>query len=237
MGTSLLKRAGKRAVHVFLSHLHHDHIEGLRFFPPMYKRGWRCSVYGPDSGSYALQKILARTMEGRFFPVELSELQAKLEIRGLQKNETIVLPGRPQVKIHARHIPAHPKFGVQLYRLESGGRSVVYATDVEAPKGGFEEVVDFARGADILIHDSQYTDQEYFREEDNRQGWGHSTVRMAAETAREAGVKQLILYHHDPSRTDSQIVPLEKLAKSIFPKSKAAREGMTLRLAAKTAKP
>jgi ribonuclease BN (tRNA processing enzyme) len=89
-------------------------------------------------------------------------------------------------------------------------------------------VVRFAQGADILIHDSQYTDDEYHREAASKKGWGHSTVRMAAEAAREAGVGELIMYHHDPCRTDAEIPALENLARSIFPRAQAAREGLTI---------
>ncbi len=119
-----------------------------------------------------------------------------------------------------------------LYRIEFGGRALVYATDVEAPKGGHEDVVDLARGADVLIHDSQYTDHEYFEAQHTKAGWGHSTVRMAAEVAREAGVGSLLLYHHDPSHDDAEVLQLERLAQSIFPNSQAAYEGLELSFAA-----
>jgi ribonuclease BN (tRNA processing enzyme) len=117
-----------------------------------------------------------------------------------------------------------------MYRVTCGGRSVVYATDVEGPKGGHEDVVAFARGADVLIHDAQYTDLEYHGGHLNKAGWGHSTVRMAAEVACAAKVKQLVLYHHDPEHDDAQVHQLERLARTIFPKSRAATEGLEVRL-------
>ena len=118
-----------------------------------------------------------------------------------------------------------------LYRITHAGHSVVYATDVESPKGGYEDVVAFARGADVLIHDAQYTDEEYHGGHLNKAGWGHSTVRMAAEAARAAGVGQLFLYHHDPEHDDAEVRQLERLARSIFPHSRAATEGLEVRLA------
>lgn len=233
LGEQLAARNHNHRVHIFLSHMHHDHIEGLRFFQPLYRSGWTCHVYGPESEDHPVEEALQHMMKPRFFPVELGELQATIKVRGLHTNERLVFPGSPKVTVDSVHIGAHPKFGVQLYKISYAGRSVVYATDVESPLGGHEPVVELARGADVLIHDAQYTDHEYHRDTGHKRGWGHSTVRMAAETAVEAGVGQLILYHHDPSRSDSQIPRLEQLAKKIFPRTRAAREGMTVRLAAK----
>ena len=228
LGRTLMNGNGTRTMRLFLSHLHHDHIEGLRFFAPFYDKSWRCLIYGPHSGPAELQRALEATMEPRLFPVSLGDLQARIEIQDLPKSDRLVLEGEPPVTIETQHSQAHPKFGVQLYRISYGARSVVYATDVEAPYGGFEDVVRFAKGADILIHDSQYTDDEYQREVANKKGWGHSTVRMAAEAAREAGVGELLMYHHDPCRTDDQIPLLEELARSVFPRTRAAREGLTI---------
>ncbi len=215
---------------ILLSHLHHDHIEGLRFFKPFYRKGWRCRLYGPDTGEPGLAEHLAQTMRGRFFPVDMEELPARIDVRQLRPGRRLNLGGQPKVQVEVEHTSAHPRFGVHLFRLTCHGRSVVYATDIEAPQGGFDSVVRFAAGADVLIHDAQYTHHEYFRDEDNRQGWGHSTVRMAAEAARAAGVGQLILFHHDPCRRDAQIPPLERLAKKIFPRARAAREGLVVGL-------
>ncbi|HYD47343.1 MAG TPA: MBL fold metallo-hydrolase [Terriglobales bacterium] len=231
LGEQLAARSnGARRVHIFLSHMHHDHIEGLRFFQPFYRQGWTCFVYGPESDDHPVKKALAHMMSPRFFPVELGDLQARIKVCGLRARQTLVFPGEPKVIVESVHIGAHPKFGVQLYKVSCGSRSVVYATDVESPLGGFDSVVELARDADVLIHDAQYTDHEYDRADDHRRGWGHSTVRMAAETARAAGVRQLILYHHDPSRTDIQVPKLEQVARTIFPRSRAAREGLTITL-------
>lgn len=236
-GEHLLRRAADSAVHIFISHLHHDHVEGLRFFPPLYRPGWRCRVYGPETAQADFASRVQATMGGYLFPVETEELAADLQIRGLAADESVHLGGAAPTKIESAHCCAHPKQGVRLYRLRHAGRVVVYATDVEAPCGGFEQVVRFASGADVLIHDAQYTENDYFRPQDNRQGWGHSTVRMAAEAARAAGVGRLVLYHHDPSRSDAAIPELERTAQDIFRRSTAAYEGLVIRLTPKAAKP
>ena len=153
LGRDMVQRPGKPVVHIFLSHLHHDHIEGLRFFAPAYSPEWKCYVYGANSATPSLKALLAQTMSPRFFPVSLSQLPARLAIRSLGKHDRVRLPGAQPTFIQARFSAAHPKVGVMLYRVTRAGRSVVYATDVESPKGGYEDVVAFARGADVLIHD------------------------------------------------------------------------------------
>lgn len=230
LGQALVKARSSGQVHIFLSHMHHDHIEGLRFFQPFYREGWDCTVYGPESDAHPVKQALVHMMRPRFFPVELGELRAGITVRGLDPTETINFPGRPAVRVEGLHSAAHPKFGVQLYRITRGNRSVVYATDVEGPLGGFESVAAFAKGADVLIHDAQYTENEYYAAGLNKQGWGHSTVPMAVAAAKAAGVKQLVLFHHDPSRTDGQVPKLETQARRLFPRSRAAREGLTLTL-------
>lgn len=231
LGKQMIAEQRAPRVHIFLSHFHHDHIEGLRYFAPAYNRAWRCHVYGPGEGASSVEKLLQRTMETRLFPVSLAELPARLDLHTLGKHQNIRIAGSPPIVVKARFSRAHPKVGVLLYRIEFNGHSVVYATDVEAPLGGHDDVVEIARDADVLIHDSQYTDAEYFDGGASKAGWGHSTVRMSAEIAREAGVGRLFLYHHDPSHGDRVVRQLERLAKSIFPNSQAAAEGVELRLA------
>lgn len=229
LGRELVRRPGEPTVYIFLSHLHHDHIEGLRFFAPAYSPEWRCNIYGAGSAPGTLKKMLARMMTPRLFPVSLPQLPARLAIQGLDHHARVRLAGSHPILVTARYSAAHPKVGVMLYRLTWAGRSVVYATDVEGPKGGHEDVVAFARGADVLIHDAQYTDAEYHGGHLNKAGWGHSTVRMAAEAARDAGVGELFLYHHDPEHDDVEVRRLERFARTIFPHTRAATEGLELR--------
>lgn len=231
LGHALVRRPGKRIVRIFLSHLHHDHIEGLRFFAPLYSPDWSCHVYGAASGPPdTLKELLAQTMTPRLFPVALSQLPARLQIRSLKKQQRFNFGSPAATQVVARFSEAHPKVGVTIYRVNRHGRSVVYASDVESPKGGFEDVVALAQGADVLIHDAQYTDEEYFGGRLKKADWGHSTVLMAAKAARAAKVGQLILYHHDPDHDDAEICRLERLAQSVFPRSRAAREGLDLSL-------
>jgi ribonuclease BN (tRNA processing enzyme) len=226
LGYLLGKNTRQSDLHIFFSHTHHDHIEGLRFFGPAYNKRWTCHLYGRGRGT-TMERVLRSAMKPHVFPVSLDELPGRIELHDLADQEDIELGGHPPVVVTARHSDAHPKVGVLLYRIACGGRSVVYSTDVEAARGGHGDVVDFARGADVLIHDAQYTDEEYFGKV-NKAGWGHSTVRQAAETARDAGVGQLVLYHHDPEHDDRHIAKLEREACKIFPATCAAREGLEI---------
>jgi phosphoribosyl 1,2-cyclic phosphodiesterase len=230
LGREIIGGNRNGAIHLFLSHTHHDHIEGLRFFEPIYRAEWRCNLYGSGRGAQTLERVLSGAMQPRFFPVSLSELPAKVAIKELKSGQNLRLGGNPSVVVTIRHSGAHPKIGVNLYRITYQGRSVVYATDVESAKGGHADVVDFARGADVLIHDAQYTDEEYYGGHLNKSGWGHSTVRQAAEAARDAQVGELLLFHHDPSHDDASVRGLEGLARRTFPRARAAHEGLEIEL-------
>ncbi len=232
------------AVYLFLSHLHHDHIEGLRHFQPAYSPGWQCWIYGPSPGRVGLARGLSALMQSPWFPRTMRSLPARIVVRKLPARGHVVLvhpkplllparagPPADVPVISARHVRAHPQPGVMLYRLSYRGRTVVYATDVDMTRWAQSEFVQFARRADVLILDAQYASPEEPRESPARASeWGHTSLRTAAEIAREADVGELVLFHHDPRRSDAEITDLERLARTIFPPTRAAREGMELQL-------
>jgi ribonuclease BN (tRNA processing enzyme) len=121
----------------------------------------------------------------------------------------------------------HPNGGVLNFRIEHGGRSVVLATDVEGTEGVNGDLVEFTRGTDLLIHDAQYTDEEY---DEHKRGWGHSTWRMATDVAWRAQARRLVLFHHDPEHDDSAVEEIERAAREKFPRCIAACEGLEIRL-------
>jgi ribonuclease BN (tRNA processing enzyme) len=139
---------------------------------------------------------------------------------------------RPDDTVEVRLLQsyAHPG-GVMLYRITWRDQAVVYATDTEGYVSGDRRLIAFAKDADLLIHDAQYTHEHYCGEVPGlpaTQGWGHSTTQIACELAAAAGVHQLALFHHDPGYDDDRIAANETLAKALFPKSLAAREGLKL---------
>jgi len=134
------------------------------------------------------------------------------------------------VVIHIHKSFAHPG-GVYVYRITWRGKSVVYATDTEGYVGTDRKLVQFAKDADVLIHDAQYSEEHYRGQLagfPSTQGYGHSTVTMACEVAASARVGQLILFHHDPSYSDAMITSLEATAKAQFNEARAADEGLEL---------
>ncbi len=207
------------------SHLHWDHIQGFPFFVPAYLPETRLKLIGPlgDDGSRLLEDVLEQQMSPPTFPVTLSAMPSRKEFCGLAGGEVLEV-GEATVRSARLH---HPQ-GCLGYRIEHGGRSVVFCTDTEPlPDGGAPEaVLELARGADLLIYDAQYTPEEY----PARRGWGHSTWQDAVEVAKAAGVARLALFHHDPAHDDRAVADIERAAQSVFPAAFAAREGCTVTL-------
>jgi len=181
------------------------------------------------------------------FPVSLDELKGKKEIFSLAGGEVIRFrsPGkrpktgaRPEASRAGKNgrIVKTPKNqekklnGVMLYRVYHKTKSVVYATDIEQQEGGYPEIIEFFRGADLLIHDAQYLNEEYFSRTKPRKGWGHSTLDMAIDVAKKAEVKRLVLFHHEPTHDDKTMKQIEKQAKRLFRSSVVAHEGMEIAL-------
>ena len=247
LGKELVKKnRGPLLLNLFLSHTHHDHLFGFYFFDPLFDRHNRINIFGPGSGKRPLAETLRAAMEPALFPIGLDALDAKKMIWSLIGDQRIALRGSRQVpKItqasdstddHSDEVvilthssSAHPN-GVMLYRVFYAGKSLVYATDIEEIPGGYADVIEFARGADILIHDAQYLESEYTSRTNPRKGWGHSTVESATEVAKKAGVKRLVLFHHEPTHDDRCIDEIAKLARRRFPATTAAAEGMVIGL-------
>ena len=208
--------AGPSATTILLSHVHWDHIQGLPFFTPIYVPGnWIEVVSGPN-GAMPLEAVLRRQMSAPFFPVEFDDVSRQVRVREPRVGERFVV-GDVEVTMAKLNHP-DPVFG---YRLDYKGASVVYATDTEHFACVDPALARLAAGADVLIYDAQYTPEEY----PGKVGWGHSTWEAAVALARTAGVRQLVLYHHDPRRSDEAVAAIEARARVAFPGTVAAREG------------
>jgi phosphoribosyl 1,2-cyclic phosphodiesterase len=232
---------------LLFTHTHHDHTQGFPFFRPLYFQTTTLYIFGPRTLEADLHEVLARAMLPPVFPITLDQLPCVRIVRNLNEGETVVLStdnAEPQVitgrlpsslsapenvLIHAMRSYAHPQ-GVYVYRIEHHGKAVVYATDTEGYVGGDQRLIRFVRDAALLIHDAQYTESEYRSPLSSKQGWGHSTWRMAISVAQAAAVKQLVLFHHDPEHSDETLDDLEKEARAVFPATHLAREGMTIEL-------
>jgi phosphoribosyl 1,2-cyclic phosphodiesterase len=248
LGQALQKNSNAPAPsYVFLSHTHIDHIIGLCFFAPLLTPNTQTYILGPGINRQSLTNQLQLLTRTSLFPVTLEELKGEKEICSLHgdelihfssANEHLVIRRRSKaaktladdLTIATHKSPAHPRDGVMLYRVTYRGKSVVYATDIEQRENGYPDVIEFARGADLLIHDAQYLRGEYYSRTKSKRGWGHSTIQMAAAVAKKANVKRLVLYHHEPLHDDRAMREIAKLGKRLFAAALVAHEGMELSL-------
>lgn len=224
LGDALAAKGGAVSATLLLSHLHWDHIQGLPFFVPAYLPSSELTIVGGQNGVMSLGETLAHQMTAPVFPVRLDELGARIALREVRHGEVFAV-GDATVRAAKLNHPG----GVLAYRIEHAGRSVVYATDTEHYACVDPTLRALAEGADVLVYDAQYTPEEYRGDVGpSKVGWGHSTFAAGAELARAAGVGQLVLFHHDPRRTDEGVAEVERRARELFASSVAAREGMRI---------
>jgi phosphoribosyl 1,2-cyclic phosphodiesterase len=222
LGEQLVKQAAGRPleIHLLFTHFHWDHVLGLPFFPPLYDSRTSLTIY---SSPYAapLCSSVAGVMKYPYFPVEFNSLPAR--IRLVDVTSSGVRVGQAEV---AAFPVSHPQ-GACGYRIRVSGSSFIYAPDREPGDEKLDQTVrEYARGASLLIHDAQHTPEEYaiYR------GRGHSSWSEAASVASDAGVKRLVLFHHDPQHTDEAIARITAEAQRMFPNTAAAREGTSIEI-------
>jgi phosphoribosyl 1,2-cyclic phosphodiesterase len=185
--------------HALVTHLHWDHVQGLPFFVPVHRPGARLDIHGPADCGIDLATAFDRFMNPPFFPVGIDELAGDIAFHTLEEGTFELGPAT----VVARSVPHIGRtFG---YRVTIGGRSVVYLPDHQQPQDGSHHVdpavLELCRDADLLIHDAQYTAEEFAR----KAHWGHSTVDYAVTVAAAAGARRLVLFHHDPEHGDAVI--------------------------------
>ena len=212
-------RDGIRNTTILLSHLHWDHVAGLPFFTPVYVPGHRVEIAMGPNGVMPLEQAMRELFRAPFFPVPFDDLGGTVTTRELRSNDCFTIGDITITMARLNH--PDPVYG---YRLEHAGQSIVYATDTEHFACVDPTLRKLASGADILIYDSQYTPEEY----PTKVGWGHSTWQAGVELARAAAIPQLVMFHHDPMRTDAQLAAMEAAAQAALPGTVAAREGLVL---------
>ena len=217
-------------LHLLLTHNHWDHLLGLPFFDPIYREDTEILIDGWPLAFQALTRVFDDHMGDGFFPVAFDQLKARISFINRLARGPLVLD---DVQIDA--IPVNHPQGCLGFRLREGNQTLVFITDNELGQEGGKPMGDFARFAqdcDLLIHDAQYLPEEI----SEHRGWGHSTDEEAVHLAIEARAKQLVLTHHDPSRTDKEVKRIVNQARKLvsgkrFPqKIEAAREGASYHL-------
>ncbi len=215
-------------VDLFLSHLHWDHILGFPFFRPVFQKSNRLRIYGPSLEPNSSFNPLSAAIAPPWFPVSMESMQADITYSVIDGEQTLNLRDGIIVRTMFTNHPG----SCLAFRVEYKGCSCCYVSDHEHKENVHEQLVAFAQGSDVLIHDAQYTDQEYYGNGTHKPkiDWGHSTWQSVVKVAREAKVKRLFLFHHDPSRTDDALSAIEVLAKQKFPSCQAAKEGVVIQV-------
>lgn len=220
LGKELVARGYKQEIiNISFTHFHMDHIQGFPFFAPAYNPEQKIGIHvmGKERQVKNLKEIFSTQMQAEYFPVQLEAMGAHFDFLSLADEETF----------YGARVSATPQFhkfpgGSYGLRIEDVSGSLVICTDVEHLNGIDEGIVKLAENADMLIHDGQYTEEEYF----THKGWGHSTWKQAVEVAIRAKVKKLVITHHDPDHDDDFLDRMEKECKKEFPNSLFAKEGM-----------
>ncbi|MEP7199451.1 MAG: MBL fold metallo-hydrolase [Chloroflexota bacterium] len=235
-------------VNLLFSHTHHDHTQGFPFFLPAYRGTSTLYIFGPRMLQEDLHEALSRSMVSPSFPIDLDDLHSMRVVRNVDETELIVLrpnshtpevcniyrdnldfpPDAVQISLFKSY--AHPKTGTFMYRIHWRDKSMVYASDTESYVGGDSRLIAFAKDTDLLIHDAQFTQEEYVALPVPKQGWGHSTPEMAIAIAKAANAKRLALFHHDPMHDDAMVEAMGHQAQADFPSAFVAMEGLTLNL-------
>jgi phosphoribosyl 1,2-cyclic phosphodiesterase len=230
LGVDLVER-GTRRIHLFLTHLHLDHLEGLRFFAPLWDDRVSIDVWGPRSPVLSLHDRILRSFSPPLFPLDLRDVPARVTFHDLPAE-----PWQAGGLSLTTDLVLHP--GPTLgFRLESGGSTVAYLPDHEPALTGIGDRshdwisgAGLARDVDLVLHDAQYSEEEYVA----KIGWGHSSVADAVAFSQAVGAGRLVLFHHEPNHADRALEELEQRARELSGDEREppmlAREGMILEL-------
>lgn len=245
-GSHLKERKPIEAI-MLLSHIHQDHIIGFTFFAPNHIPTTKLNVFGTSNYNEDLADELAQLLFTKTFPIDLGDIAANLNICDIDETECIILRhgsdpiikrvSEDEVEILPEDVIitsyksyAHPQEGVVIYKIEYKGKSLVYATDKETYFGGDKKLANFARGCDLLIHDTQYTTEDYLNPHAPKQGFGHSTFDMALECQDYCHAKKVIFFHFDPSYDDDKLNNIAKIYGDLADKADFAYEGLEINI-------
>ncbi len=243
-GPSLYERKPIEAT-LLLSHIHQDHIQGFTFFRPSHIPTTQLNIFGSSNYHENLADELAQLLFTKSFPLDLGDMAANLNIFDIDDTDIVVfndsgmllkrieteedlIPKNNEVIISCYKSYAHPQDGVIIYKIAYNNKSMVYATDKESYIGGDKKLSIFARNCDLLIHDSQYTTDDYLNSYAPKQGYGHSTFEMAFDAKKQSGAKKLVFYHFDPTYNDEKLHEIAQHYQKISDTTYVAYEGFEI---------
>ena len=200
LGEEIINQPTLTECNIIFTHTHWDHIQGFPFFTPAYIPRYRINMFGCSKSNRPLRDSLIGQMDTKNFPISFNALQADLVFGDFYE--------RIEIKnlIFETMILNHPGSGIGLKITGSSGKSLGFITDHELQNEpyngyGFQQTVEFCEGMDVLVHDAQYLPEEY----PSHKGWGHSSIGEVIRLAKAVGIPKIILFHHDPNRTDNDL--------------------------------
>lgn len=220
LGAALAEQSRLPRIHILLSHLHLDHIQGMMGFSALHNPEAVIHIYGEGRPPAVLRECLDRVLGPPYWPIGLDDVASRPEVHEIRPEESFLIAEGITVRTLRGF---HPN-GSLLYRVEDEAASVVYALDCELTEDLFPRMAEFARSCSLLIWDANYTGP------DLRPGWGHSTWKQGLDVARAAGAKQILMTHYDRNYTDAFLREQETLACEADENCLFAREGMVINL-------
>ena len=228
---------------ILLSHIHQDHLMGLTFFKPIHIKSSKIDIFGLGSENSDLKENLSNLIFGKTFPLDLEDIACECNINNINENYIIIIKPDKKPELVLKNIAApqeqdivisfykscvHPQEGTMIYKISYNGKSLIYATDKESYSGGDKKFIQFAKNCDLLIHDAQYTTEDYLNTHSPKQGYGHSTFDMAIDAMQQTNAKNLVFFHYDPNYDDAKMSKLQEYYNSKTQNAQFAYEGLEL---------